>query len=216
MNTANIDLTTSLDSSSNLFNDTISSSNSLKKQEIMCNRAQQLIQNICSKTVELMLELKTIPNLNGTQKNKEAFDERILKSHKLIEYNDPIEENQDIINMFSELESIYKTVFVDEEGEESEKKNVQAKITVDSLMQKLHLKPDTYDNHLNKIENKDEDSMKLEEDNLNTELKKSEHIQNLEQQRLRLMNEVDRKNDVIKEIISQYRMMGIELNLLTN
>ena len=87
MNTANIDLTTSLDSSSNLFNDTISSSNSLKKQEIMCNRAQQLIQNICSKTVELMLELKTIPNLNGSQKNKEAFDERILKAHKLIEYS---------------------------------------------------------------------------------------------------------------------------------
>ena len=118
--------------------------------------------------------------------------------------------------MFSELESIYKTVFVDEEDEDSEKKNVQAKITVDSLMEKLHLKPDTYDNHLNKIENKDEDSIKIEEDNLNTGLKKSEHIQNLEQQRLRLMNEVDRKNDVIKEIISQYRMMGIELNLLTN
>ena len=135
---------------------------------------------------------------------------------RILLYNDPIEENQDIINMFSELESIYKTVFVDEEDEDSEKKNVQAKITVDSLMEKLHLKPDTYDNHLNKIENKDEDSIKIEEDNLNTGLKKSEHIQNLEQQRLRLMNEVDRKNDVIKEIISQYRMMGIELNLLTN
>lgn len=76
-----------------------------------CQFAQELIQKIVQKTVELMMlynKNSTLPN--GTSKSKDYFKDKMNKANKLIKFDSLTGPNQDILGMVKDLERVYEWI----------------------------------------------------------------------------------------------------------